>query len=99
MAKTRAVEVESEEATHETKGVDWKALALANEQKCYEALERVEKLESFLCTLLPDIHTSAKYLNSLSVAVGLRMTDFYLNGRTLLGAKGEAVDRGIRGLS
>jgi hypothetical protein len=99
MAKTKAVEVESEETTHETKGVDWKALALANEQKCYEALERVEKLEEFMCRILPDLHLAAKYFHSVQVAAGGRMEKQFIEARTLLGVKGDAVDRAMRGVN
>ena len=81
-----------------TDKVNWEELAKFNDTKATEALALVTKLEDFIASVLPDLRVSAKYLNSLQVEAGIRMERAYKTGRDLLGARGEQLDRAIRGV-
>jgi hypothetical protein len=100
MAKAKKTEVEEQELEvlePKTVAVNWQEVAVFNETKANEALERSKQLEDLLAVLMPDLRVASKYLNGIQVDAGRRLENSYRAARDLLGERGLQIDKGVRG--
>lgn len=67
-------------------------------QKAAEDAEaRLKVMEDFMAGLLPDLHYGRTALFAISQSAPKRFDLYYKQCRTLLGARGDAIDAGLRG--